>query len=169
MARKVKCQITKEEGMSDVFYKAPNGKYYKSQKLYETWLKEKTDREEFIEMFATDFLGYKSGQVFPTILCKRLKELEFYGYDVINETANKCKSSIEYALSTKSFSSDNGKIGYIFAIIKNNINDVYKQKIKEENKPAIEHYIDESVDIDNIQTTHKEKNIKKWLEEDDWI
>ena len=44
MARKVKCQITKEWGMSDVFYKAPNGKYYKSQKLYEVWLKEKTDR-----------------------------------------------------------------------------------------------------------------------------
>lgn len=169
MARAVVCQITKEKGTSDVFYKAPNGKYYKSQKLYETWLKEKTDREEFIEMFATDFLGYKQGQVFPTILCKRLKELEFYGYDVINETVKKCRPSIEYALGTKNFSSDNGKIGYIFAIIKNNINDVYKQKVEEEKKPIIEHYIDESVDIDNIQTTHKEKNIKKWLEEDDWI
>ena len=33
MARKVKCQITKEWGMSDAFYKAPNGKYYKSKKL----------------------------------------------------------------------------------------------------------------------------------------
>ena len=35
MARKVKCQITKEWGTSDTFYKAPNGKYYKSKKLYE--------------------------------------------------------------------------------------------------------------------------------------
>ena len=169
MARKVKCQITKEEGTSDVFYKAPNGKYYKSQKLYETWLKEKTDREEFLEMFANDFLGYKQGQVFPTVLCKRLKELEFYGYDVINQTVKKCKSSIEYALTHKDFASENGKISYIFAIIKNNINDVYKQIVEEEKKPIVEHYIDETVDIDNIQTTHKEKNIKKWLEEDDWI
>lgn len=169
MARKVKCQITKEEGTSDVFYKAPNGKYYKSQKLYETWLKEKTDREEFLDMFATDFLGYKKGQVFPTVLCKRLKELEFYGYDVINQTVKKCKSSIEYALTHKDFASENGKISYIFAIIKNNINDVYKQIVEEEKKPIVEHYIDETVDIDNIQTTHKEKNIKKWLEEDDWI
>ena len=169
MARKVKCQITKEEGTSDVFYKAPNGKYYKSQKLYETWLKEKIDREEFLDMFATDFLGYKKGQVFPTVLCKRLKELEFYGYDVINQTVKKCKSSIEYALTHKDFASENGKISYIFAIIKNNINDVYKQIVEEEKKPIVEHYIDETVDIDNIQTTHKEKNIKKWLEEDDWI
>lgn len=169
MARKVKCQITKEEGTSDVFYKAPNGKYYKSQKLYETWLKEKIDREEFLDMFATDFLGYKKGQVFPTVLCKRLKELEFYGYDVINQTVKKCKSSIEYALTHKDFASENGKISYIFAIIKNNINDVYKQIVEEEKKPIVEHYIDETVDIDNIHTTHKEKNIKKWLEEDDWI
>ena len=169
MARKVKCQITKEEGTSDVFYKAPNGKYYKSQKLYEAWLKEKIDREEFLDMFATDFLGYKKGQVFPTVLCKRLKELEFYGYDVINQTVKKCKSSIEYALTHKDFASENGKISYIFAIIKNNINDVYKQIVEEEKKPIVEHCIDETVDIDNIQTTHKEKNIKKWLEEDDWI
>ena len=169
MARKVKCQITKEWGMSDVFYKAPNGKYYKSQKLYEVWLKEKTDRAEFLDMFASEYLGYEKGQVFPTVLCKRLQELEFYGFDVINQTVKKCHSSIEYALTHKDFANENGKISYIFAIIKNNINDVYKQTVKEDNAPKVEHYVDETVDIENIQTKHKEKDITKWLEDDDWI
>ena len=174
MARKVKCQITKEEGTSDVFYKAPNGKYYKSQKLYETWLKEKIDREEFLDMFATDFLGYKKGQVFPTVLCKRLKELEFYGYDVINQTVKKCKSSIEYALTHKDFASENGKISYIFAIIKNNINDVYKEcqrkeKIEErqEKKIVIIETVDERSIMD-IGSKQKGKDISEFLE-DEWI
>lgn len=169
MARKVKCQITKEWGTSETFYKAPNGKYYKSQKLYEVWLKEKTDRENFLNMFACEFLGYKSGQVFPTILCKRLQELEFYGFDVINKTVQKCSSSIEYALTHKNFVNEGIKISYIFAIIKNNINDVYKQVVKEDNIPKTEHYIDDTVDIEDIQTKHKEKDITKWLEDDDWI
>ena len=169
MARKVKCQITKEWGMSDDFYKAPNGKYYKSKKLYEVWIKEKADKAEFLDMFASEYLGYEKGQVFPTVLCKRLKELEFYGFDVINQTVKKCHSSIEYALTHKNFANENAKISYIFAIIKNNINDVYKQIVKEDNAPKVEHYIDETVDIENIQIKHKEKDITRWLEDEDWI
>ena len=169
MSRKVRCRITGEYGLSDEFVKI-DGKYYKSKKLYDTWFKEKADREAFIEMFATEFLGYGKGQVFPTILCKKLKELEFYGFDVINKTVKKCQSSIEYAITYKDFNNDSAKISYIFAIIKNNINDVYKQIVKENNASKVEHFIDDTVDIENIQTTHKEKNIKKWLEDDDdWI
>lgn len=169
MARKVKCQITKEYGTSDSFYKAPNGKYYKSQELYETWNKEKIDRADFLDMFASEFLGYETGQVFPTVLCKRLKELEFYGFDVINQTVKKCRSSIGYAITHKEFANENAKISYIFAIIKNNINDIYRQVTKKRNEPRPEYYIDETVDIENIQTKHKEKDIRKWLEDDDWI
>ena len=154
MARKVKCQITGEYGTSDVFYKADNGKYYKSKELYDVWNKENEDRKHVIERFAIEFLDYVPGQVFPTILTKKLKELEFYGYDVINKTIDKSYDSIQYALRTKDFRNDVGKISYIFAIIK-------KQKR--------EYDIDTSVDIDNIQTTHTEKNITKWLEDDDWL
>ena len=28
---------------------------------------------------------------------------------------------------------------------------------------------DETVDIENIQTKHKEKDITRWLEDEDWI
>ena len=169
MARKVKCQITGEYGTSDVFYKADNGKYYKSKELYDVWNKENEDRKHVIERFAIEFLDYVPGQVFPTILTKKLKELEFYGYDVINKTIDKSYDSIQYILRNKDFRNDVGKISYIFAIIKNNINDVYKQVVKEEKEQKREYDIDTSVDIDSIQTTHTEKNITKWLEDDDWL
>lgn len=169
MARKVKCQITGEYGTSDTFYKADNGKYYKSKELYDTWNKENEDRKRVIERFTSEFLDYVPGQVFPTVLTKKLKELEFYGYDVIDRTIDKSYDSIQYALRTKDFRNDVGKISYIFAIIKNNINDVYKQVLREEKEQKREYTIDTSVDVDDIQTTHTEKNITKWLEDEDWL
>lgn len=169
MARQCKCQVTGEKGTTDTFYKADNGKYYKSKEVYDIWNKENEDRKNVIERFAVDFLDYKPGQVFPTVLTKKLKELEFYGYNVINRTIDKAYNSIQYAIQHKEFKSDVGKISYIFAIIKNNINDVYKQVVQEEKRSETVCEIDNEVDIDNIQTNHKEKNIKKWLEDDDWL
>lgn len=171
MARQCKCQVTGETGTTDTFYKADNGKYYKSKEVYDIWNKENEDRKNVIEKFAVDFLDYKPGQVFPTVLTKKLKELEFYGYDVINRTIDKVYNSIQYAIQHKEFKSDVGKISYIFAIIKNNINDVYKQTVQQEKekKNGTVCEIDNELDIDNIQTNHKEKNIKKWLEDDDWL
>lgn len=171
MARQCKCQITGEVGTTDTFYKADNGKYYKSKEVYDIWNKENENRKKVIEKFAVDFLDYKPGQVFPTVLTKKLKELEFYGYDVINKTIEKTYNSIQYAIQHKEFINDVGKISYIFGIIKNNINEVYKQTVQQEmekkNETVCE--IDNEVDIDNIQTKHKEKNIRKWLEDDDWL
>lgn len=171
MARQCKCQITGEKGTTDIFYKADNGKYYKSKEVYDIWNKENENRKKVIEKFAVDFLDYEPGQVFPTVLTKKLKELEFYGYDVINRTIDKTYDSIQYAIQHKDFKNDMGKISYIFAIIKNNINDVYKQIVQEEKEKKSETIceIENEVDIDNIQTNHKEKNIKKWLEDDDWL
>lgn len=169
MARQCKCQVTGEKGTTDVFYKADNGKYYKSKEVYDIWNKENENRKKVIEKFAIDFLDYEPGQVFPTVLTKKLKELEFYGYDVINRTIDKAYNSIQYAIQHKDFKNDIGKISYIFAIIKNNINDVYKQIVQEEKRSETVCEIDNEVDINNIQTNHKEKNIQKWLEDDDWL
>lgn len=35
--RKVKCQVTGIYGTSDTFYKAPNGKYYETEDIYEKY------------------------------------------------------------------------------------------------------------------------------------
>ena len=175
MARKVKCQITGEYGTSETFYKANNGKYYKSKELYDVWNKENEDRKRVIERFATEFLDYVPGQVFPTVLTKKLKELEFYGYDVINKTIDTSYKSIQYALRTKDFRNDVGKISYIFAIIKNNINDVYKQVLAEEKGEKRQQeqvtnieVVDEQ-SIMNIGTKQKAKDISSFLEDDEWI
>lgn len=95
-------------------------------------------------------------------MTKKLKELEFYGYDVINKTIEKTYNSIQYAIQHKEFINDVGKISYIFGIIKNNINDVYKQTVQQEREKKNETVceIDNEVDIDNIQTKHKEKILR---------
>lgn len=171
MARQCKCQVTGEKGTTDVFYKADNGKYYKSKEVYDIWNKENENRKKVIEKFAIDFLDYEPGQVFPTVLTKKLKELEFYGYDVINRTIDKAYNSIQYSIQHKEFKNDIGKISYIFAIIKNNINDVYKQvlreeKIKEKQKTQTDHFesISES-ELMNIGSKRKAKDISEFLEE----
>lgn len=171
MARQCKCQITGDVGTTDTFYKADNGKYYKSKEVYDIWNKENENRKKVIEKFAIDFLDYKPGQVFPTVLTKKLKELEFYGYDVINRTIDKVYNSIQYAIQHKDFKNDIGKISYIFAIIKNNINDVYRQvlreeKIKEKQKTQTDHFesISES-ELMNIGSKKKAKDISEFLEE----
>lgn len=171
MARQCKCQITGEIGTTDTFYKADNEKYYKSKEVYDIWNKENENRKKVIEKFAIDFLDYKPGQVFPTVLTKKLKELEFYGYDVINQTIDKTYNSIQYAIQHKDFKNDIGKISYIFAIIKNNINDVYRQilreeKIKEKQKTQTDHFesISES-ELMNIGSKKKARDISEFLEE----
>lgn len=118
-------------------------------------------------------MDYQTGQTFPTILTKKLKELEFYGYDVIIETIEKCRSSIEYSLKTKQFKNDMNRISYLMAIVKNNINDVYREHIraeKIEEKQRIqtsnfEEICEES--IMNIGSKQKAKDISSFLEEDE--
>lgn len=171
MARQCKCQITGEIGTTDTFYKAENGKYYKSKKLYDVWNKENEDRKKVIERFAMDFLDYEPGQVFPTVLMKKLKELEFYGYDVINQTIDKTYNSIQYAIQHKDFKNDIGKISYIFAIIKNNINDVYKQVLREEKVESKQKAQSDNFepvsenDLMNIGSKTKAKDISDFLED----
>ena len=168
MARIVKCQITHEIGNTDTFIKI-DGKYYKSQEIYDNHKRNTDIYKKIIYIISSDFLGYQKGQSFPTVLAKKLKELEFYPNEVILKTVENNYDNILYWMKNKEFSNDIGKISYIFAIIKNNINDVYRdwkrnQKIKvKENNTNIEL----SLDIQDINTTQKGKDISAWLEEED--
>lgn len=170
IARKVKCQVTGEYGSSDEFIKI-NGKYYKNQTVYDVWNKENEARKKVIDIISYDFLRYEHGQVFPTILTKKLKELEFYGYEVIEKTIEKCRSSIEYSMNTKTFKNDLNKISYIMAIVKNNINDVYRECVREEKiiekqeKKAINFEATDEQTIMNIGSKHKAKDISDFLED----
>jgi hypothetical protein len=168
MARVVKCQITHEIGNTDTFVKI-NGKYYKSQDIYDQHKKTVELHKKIVDTIANEFLNYQQGQIFPTMLNKKLKELDFYPNEVILQTIEKNYDNIKYWMGTKNFSNDIGKISYIFAIIKNCINDIYKDwkrnkeiKVQENNTN-----IDLSLDIKEINTTQKGKDITSWLEEDD--
>lgn len=170
MSRKCKCQITGEIGTTDTFVKI-NGKYYKSQEVYD---QHKTNIElykKIVNIIAEEFLNYDRNQVFPTLLTKKLKELEFYPNEVILKTVEKNYETIKYWMNVKDFSNDVGRISYIFAIIKNNINDVYKKwKTENEKHKTIDNTIKNITDIniDVINNNPQQKDLRKWLEEDEW-
>lgn len=164
MARKVRCAVTKEYGTSDTFIKI-GSKYYKSQQIYDEYEKEKSYRQKILDMISFDFLDYSPGQTFPTLIVKQLKQLDFYSKEVIYQTFLKCYDNIMYYLKNKDFKDDCAKIRYIFAIIKNNINDVYKaDKIQKARK--IEENRHEIADINRAGTIQKGRDISKWLEEE---
>ena len=169
MPRNVRCAVTKESGLSDDFIKI-NGRYYKTQAIYDEDKKKKEIRKELVDYICNEFLDYQKGQPFPPILPQKLKELEFYDNEIILETFRQKTQEIHNSLKTKQFETDIGRLSYMFAIVKNHIADVKKQydyskrqaqTIKNNNLQA------ESADMNIIGSTASAKNISGWLEGDD--
>lgn len=172
MARKVKCALTKESGTSDVFYKAENGKYYKSKELYDTWHLDVQKRTQARNLLL-EYMDWQEGEPFPTLLLKKLKELDYYSGQVVLDTVRKCASSLEWAIKNKNFLSTTSKIHYVFAIISNNIADVNKQNtLHKEYEKKREHNSEETLnanmEIVEIGTTTKGKDISDFLEDELW-
>ena len=103
----VKCMATGVQGPRSQFYKAPNNRYFQSEAVYQAWLagrrKEKAKKnkpapqkkpgrtmESYKKLCSTiaDFIGYdpENGQPMPTIVFRRLKELDFYSDEIIQQT-----------------------------------------------------------------------------------
>jgi hypothetical protein len=168
MARKVKCAITGEDGTNETFIKI-GSKYYKSQEIYDQDRRCKDLHKKIVDIILNDFLNYQQCQIPSSLLFKKLKELEFYDNEVILKTIEQQSDTIKYWMNNKEFQNDNGKIAYLFAIIKGSINDVHKEwernKIvqQKENQTSI----DINIDIKQINTSQKGKDITAWLEDDD--
>ena len=166
MGRRVKCVVTGEYGTSDVFIKH-DGKYFKNEDIYLEYKKQNEYWVKIIEKFCYEFLGYTSGQPFPTILPKRLKELDFYDNETIYLTICECESNIISALNSKTFNGDYSKICYIMAIIRNNIAQVWKQimikrnEAKKAYQPIPSNIYMSLSDIQNPK--QKVKNLSKYL------
>jgi len=171
MARIVTCAVTKEKGTSDVFYKADNGKWYKSESVFRQFQKDKHTRETIQRVLLT-YLGYQKGEPFPALLNKKIKEYSFYSPEVLLETITKCEKDITWAFNNKEFSSTQGKIFYMFAIISNHISDVNRQnnKVNELRNKQTQKHIDtiQEMDISTIGTSKKGKDITDFLEDDLW-
>lgn len=167
MGRNVICAITKEKGNSDTFIKI-GAKYYKSQEIYDKAQRQKNAYKQIVQYVCDTFLDYQAGQVFPTSLPQKIKELEFYDNEVILQALQEKEKDILYAISKKNFDSDYGKVLYIFAIIQNSINDVYKKWIREEKQDReMGSKVEETFNMDDIGSKQKGKDISNWLDGDE--
>lgn len=152
MGRKVKCQITKEVGLSDEFFKAPNGKYYKTEQIYLHWKHESDDRKKCIELIC-DYADYRGENYAPTFLNKMIADFgHVFGYGVLLQTIQDCESSFRWANDNKEFKNEFGRLSYYQSIIGNHIADVYKEqeRIREQESRIRLTPIEEFVDVDNI-------------------
>lgn len=171
--RRVKCQATGAWGTTLTYYKAPDGHWYKDEAAYQDKLHRTAVHKQVIAALA-DVMMFDPSMAFPTIVPKKLKELSFYEDEIILATIEKCRDSIEYAMRTKEFASEYNRAAYVMAILKNNINDVYKaakssaaiqfkQKIKAQDTPVLQN-LDFSA---NTQPPHKHKDISDFLFDDE--
>lgn len=127
MSRQVKCQITKEWGSSDDFFKAPNGKYYKSEEVYQQWKRTSKLRNQCISTLC-DVAGYNENIVVPTFLNKMVNDLgNKVGFDVLNETIQRHYKDFVWANEHKEFTTEINRLFYYQSIIKNNVVDVYQE------------------------------------------
>ena len=148
MGRKVKCQITKEVGDSTVFYKAPNGKYYKTEQTYKDWKRESDNRLECINLIC-EYAGYKDGGYAPTFLHKMVSDFgKKLGYDILLETIKDREKDFLWANEHKDFESELSRLFYYKSIIGNHIIDIYI-KHQKESKYLIK---------DNVSTDYYEGN-----------
>ena len=189
----VKCMATGVQGPRSQFYKAPNNRYFQSEAVYQAWLagrrKEKAKKnkpvpqkkpgrtmESYKKLCSTiaDFIGYdpENGQPMPTIVFRRLKELDFYSDEIIQQTMDENEKSIRWAMQNKKFEDDAGKCSYLMAIIRNNIGAVYrreKDKAEKTVKNNAEPNLDTMIDLSMIGTAHKGKDVSSLLGGDDCL
>ena len=106
----------------------------------------------------------------PTIVFRRLKELDFYSDEIIQQTLDENAKSIQWAMQNKQFEDDAGKCSYLMAIVRNNIGAVYRrEKQKTENlvKEEKRADIDSMIDLSNIGAVHKANDVSSLLGGDD--
>lgn len=190
----VTCMATGVKGPRDQYYKAPNKRYFQSEAVYQAWLagrrKEKALKnkpkhydkpgrtpESYKKLCDTiaDFLGYERGgaQPMPTIVFRRLKELDFYSDEIIQQTLDESADAVQWAMQNKNFEDDAGAASYLMAIVRNKIKGVYDREKNKTRKTAIEDSrpdLDTMVDLSNIGTVHKGNDVSSLLGGDDlWI
>ena len=193
--RLVRCQETGEYGNSLAFYKAPDGKYYKNESIWKVHqdIKEKKAQEreqhrmehakkreeerlakaeamrpyhEMMDLISY-YMGYSPGMVFPTVIAKFLKEFSSYGSEVILETLKQQQNGLEFAMRTKNFQSDYQRASYLVAVLKNHINDVYKdmQRVRQAMQTRVVQEAASPKELDSIGAHTKVRDISRFLDE----
>ena len=112
-----------------------------------------------------DWMGYSTNARLPKFvygLLGRFHNENNYSYEVILETMYFCDDMVERSLK-KEFDSDNGKLKYICAIIRDHLNDGMKQfgrkqKAIQESQKNMSQYIPTEDELANIGTSQSQKD-----------
>ncbi len=150
--RIVKCKVTGEKGYDYNFFKAPDGRYYKTKSVYlDSMIKKE---------YQVKILSYING----SLLAKPSPNCVLYIYKHINESGINIKTLYEkivaktdYLISilAKSKASDLGKINLIFSLVlKSENKPAYAGCYEIRNKRTNKVYIGESIDICTRFTAH---------------
>jgi hypothetical protein len=160
----VKLKDTGEKVPQTNAFKAADGKYYSSEAAFE-YLKKQNEFWICCNKKLFELLQYEKGMKFPTVICKKLKELESYGWDVVFECICDSEDAISWALNNKEFSSEYGKCAYIMAIVVNHINDTKKKVIMKERELECQKKIQIPKEIDIQKGVQKKCDISRFLED----
>lgn len=154
--RTVHCKITGEIGNSDTFYKAPNGKYYKTKEIYDKSVEDKEYITKIFEFINRNILHMTFGHGSNNgLIMKQLNELGL-DYKIVLSTLQENYESIQSYLSDKTDTTIASKIFMIFNFVfkHNNMKITYSGAYAIENKDTHAIYIGESIDIFSRFTQH---------------
>lgn len=110
--------------------------------------------EEIKDILYEDFFGYAPEQPRSTWGYAELAKLhKFYDADTILDAIKSNYKAIQYAVQNKTFKNEHNMMSYVFAIIKNNIKEVYekRQRQKDLMRPVRECEMIDSVQDDKLQ------------------
>lgn len=154
--RHVRCRITGELGDPNVFYKAPNGKYYKTKELYDTFIENKKYVFKIVEFINKSILNSMlSSEANAPLIIKEINKIGIEYKDIYSTLQENCENIKAY-LNTKTDLTNTTKIFMIFNYIynSNNLNVTYSGSYCIENKNTHAVYIGESINIFSRFTKH---------------
>lgn len=153
--RKVKCMVTGETGYNYEFYKAPNGKYYKTKEIYDHMISQRDYRGKIIQLINSKILNKNIGNC-SSLIGKLINETGLECETIYNSILEK----IEYIKDVlkDSNESDASKIYLIFKIATNSYKKItYAGCYEIRNNKTNEVYIGESINLFRRFTEHIEE------------
>ena len=122
---KVKCRYCGKKIDKSVAFSPIARRYYCNSEEYNKTMDRRQGINK-IKLLLNDLFEY---EVINTFLDKRISELsKNYSYEDIYNTIQDLMLDLQFALISNNFETENHKINYVFAIIKNNINDMVTRK-----------------------------------------
>lgn len=147
------CAATGEKGKTNEFYKAPNGKYYKSEELYQEILFERDCRDKVFNIIFHELFNMRNPNSHTSLFLKLFGESGIKAsdlYEYLQSNKNYIKEHLPYDDCTVS-----AKLFSIFTLFKNTIGKVtYAGCYEIRNKETNGIYIGESVDLFRRFTEH---------------